>query len=133
MRCRTVTPRLTPGRCRMSRAELEQRLIDLERSIEASKTAIWLAEHEREQLRFELRRMLNKETPTRSPSTWQTFIPRGRCTPSLPSRRHRRGMAGCARFRAGQRLAAAVLRSAVNASLSKRAYRPLCAGSARRA
>ncbi|GEM_PF-4546715 len=48
----------------MSRAELEQRLIDLERSIEASKTAIWLAEHEREQLRFELRRMLNKETPT---------------------------------------------------------------------
>jgi hypothetical protein len=46
----------------MTRPELEQRLLDLERSIEASKTAIWLAEYEREQLRFELRRLIHKET-----------------------------------------------------------------------
>lgn len=45
----------------MTRAELEQRLLELERSIEASRTAIWLAEHEREQLRFELRRLLHAE------------------------------------------------------------------------
>lgn len=45
----------------MSRAELEQRLIDLERSIEGHRTAIWLAEHEREEARFELRRLLQTE------------------------------------------------------------------------
>lgn len=42
----------------MTRTELEQRLIDLERSIEGHRTAIWLAEHEREEARFELRRIL---------------------------------------------------------------------------
>jgi hypothetical protein len=46
----------------MTRPELEQRLIDIEHRIEQSRTAIWLAEHEREELRFELRRLLNKET-----------------------------------------------------------------------
>jgi hypothetical protein len=45
----------------MTRAELEQRLIDLERSIEGHRTAIWLAEQEREQLRFELRRFMQAE------------------------------------------------------------------------
>ncbi|HEX3915540.1 MAG TPA: hypothetical protein VHW71_18730 [Steroidobacteraceae bacterium] len=48
----------------MTRAELEQRLIELERSIEASKTAIWLAEHERLQLLNELRRLINAESKT---------------------------------------------------------------------
>jgi hypothetical protein len=51
----------------MTRAELEQRLIDLDRRIEASKTAIWLAEHEREQLRFELRRLLQAEAKAGPP------------------------------------------------------------------
>ena len=50
-----------------TRPELEQRLIDLERSIEVHRTGIWLAEHEREQLRTELRRHLQAESnaPTR--------------------------------------------------------------------
>jgi hypothetical protein len=39
----------------MTRAELEQRLIELERDIQKAKTAIWLAERQRLQLRFELR------------------------------------------------------------------------------
>jgi hypothetical protein len=46
----------------MTREEIEQRLIALERSIEASKTAQWLAEHERETLRHELRLALYAET-----------------------------------------------------------------------
>jgi hypothetical protein len=45
----------------MTRPELEQRLIDLERSIEGHRTAIWLAEHERVEVRFELRRLLQAE------------------------------------------------------------------------
>ena len=46
----------------MTREELEQRLIELDREIQQAKTTIWLCEHEREQLRFELRRLINKET-----------------------------------------------------------------------
>jgi hypothetical protein len=46
----------------MTRPELEQRLIELERDIEKSKTAQWLAEFEREQLRFELRRLAHVES-----------------------------------------------------------------------
>lgn len=46
----------------MSAAELEQRLIDLERQIEQHRTGIWLAEHERLTLLNELRRILNKDT-----------------------------------------------------------------------
>ena len=45
----------------MSRADLEARLLKLERDIEKAKTAIWLAEHEREQLRFDPRRLLQAE------------------------------------------------------------------------
>ena len=45
----------------MTRAELEARLLELERDIEKSKTAIWLAEHERLQLRTELLRLIHKE------------------------------------------------------------------------
>ena len=46
----------------MTRAELEARLLELERTIEASKTAQWLAEFERDQLRHELRLALYAET-----------------------------------------------------------------------
>jgi hypothetical protein len=42
-------------------AEIEQRLIDLERRIEGHRTAIWLAEHEREEARCELRRILQAD------------------------------------------------------------------------
>jgi hypothetical protein len=42
-------------------AEFEQRLIDLDHRIEASKTTIWLAEQEREEVRLELRRLLQAE------------------------------------------------------------------------
>lgn len=44
-----------------TRPELEQRLIDLEREIEVHRTGIWLAEHEREQLRTELRRLMHAD------------------------------------------------------------------------
>jgi hypothetical protein len=48
----------------MSRVdEIEAKLIELERDIQKAKTAIWLAERQRLQLRFELRRLINKETP----------------------------------------------------------------------
>jgi hypothetical protein len=46
----------------MNRVEIETRLLELERRIEVSRTVIWLAEHEREQLRHELRRIINRET-----------------------------------------------------------------------
>ena len=46
----------------MSRPELEQRLIELERSVEQHRTGIWWAEFEREQLRFELRRLAHIES-----------------------------------------------------------------------
>ncbi|MEA3196292.1 MAG: hypothetical protein QOF32_344 [Gammaproteobacteria bacterium] len=45
----------------MTRAEIEQRLIDLERQIEQHRTGIWLAEFEREQLRTKLRRLMHAE------------------------------------------------------------------------
>lgn len=45
----------------MNRAEIEQRLLELERDIERHRTGIWLAEHERETLRHELRRHLQTE------------------------------------------------------------------------
>ena len=46
----------------MTREDLEQRLIELERDIQAAKTAIWLAERQRLQLRFQLRRLINAES-----------------------------------------------------------------------
>jgi hypothetical protein len=49
------------------RHELEQRLIDLDKRIEASKTTVWLLETEREEVRCELRCELQrplKETTT---------------------------------------------------------------------
>jgi hypothetical protein len=46
----------------MTRPELEQRLLDLDREIERHKTAQWLAEHERLQLRTELLRLNHKES-----------------------------------------------------------------------
>lgn len=46
----------------MSRPEIEAKLIELERDIQKAKTAIWLAERQRLQLRFELRRMLQAES-----------------------------------------------------------------------
>jgi hypothetical protein len=52
----------------MTREELEQRLIKLDSDIEQAKTAIWLAERQRLQLRFELRRLINKETPDMNPT-----------------------------------------------------------------
>jgi hypothetical protein len=45
----------------MTRAEIEQRLLDIAREIESAQTVIWLREHEREQLRTELRRHLQAE------------------------------------------------------------------------
>jgi hypothetical protein len=45
----------------LTRTELEQRLIEFERDIEGHRTAIWLVEHDREQLRFELRRLVHAE------------------------------------------------------------------------
>lgn len=45
----------------MTRAEIEQRLTDLERSIEGHRTAIWMAERERDELRFELRRFMQAD------------------------------------------------------------------------
>jgi hypothetical protein len=53
----------------MTREDLEQRLIELERDIQKAKTAIWLAERQRLQLRFELRRLINKETPDMNRTT----------------------------------------------------------------
>ena len=46
----------------MTRADLEQRLIDLDRRIEASKTEIWLCERERDEVRVELRRLLHADS-----------------------------------------------------------------------
>ncbi len=43
----------------MTRAELERRLVDLDREIELRRTAIWLADQERETLRHELRRLIH--------------------------------------------------------------------------
>ena len=51
----------------MTRAEIEQRLIDLEREIEQHRTGVWLAEFEREQLRTELRRHLQAESKVPAP------------------------------------------------------------------
>jgi hypothetical protein len=52
----------------MTRAEIEAKLIELERDIQKAKTAIWLAERQRLQLRFELRRLINKETTDMNPT-----------------------------------------------------------------
>jgi hypothetical protein len=46
----------------MTRPELEQRLIELERSIEQHRTGIWLAEHERLPLLNDLRRLIHAES-----------------------------------------------------------------------
>jgi hypothetical protein len=46
-----------------SRADLELRLIEIGRRIEESRTAIWLAKHERALLRQELRRLQHAEVP----------------------------------------------------------------------
>jgi hypothetical protein len=46
----------------MTRTELEQRLIELEHHIEQHRTGIWLAEFERDELRFELRRAMQAES-----------------------------------------------------------------------
>ena len=43
----------------MTRPEIEQRLIELERQIEQHRTGIWLAEFERDQLRNELRLLIH--------------------------------------------------------------------------
>ena len=43
------------------RLQLETRLLDITREIEAAHTQIWLWEFEREQLRHELRRLINGE------------------------------------------------------------------------
>ena len=45
----------------MTRTEIEQKLLELERSIQEHRTAIWLCEHEREPLRFELRQLLHAD------------------------------------------------------------------------
>jgi hypothetical protein len=45
----------------VTRPEIEQRLIDLEHEIEKHRTGIWLAEHDRETLRQELRRLIHAE------------------------------------------------------------------------
>lgn len=51
----------------MTQAEIESRLIEIAREIEAAQTKVWLCEFEREQLRTELRRHLQAESnaPTR--------------------------------------------------------------------
>jgi hypothetical protein len=46
----------------MTRAELEQRLGDIDRSIEGIRAEIYVAEQERDRLRFELRRLMHAET-----------------------------------------------------------------------
>ena len=46
-----------------SRVDLESRLLEIAREIEAAQTVIWLREDEREQLRHELRRLTNDEAP----------------------------------------------------------------------
>jgi hypothetical protein len=51
----------------MSRAELETRLLELEREIEKHRTGIWLAEFEREQLRTALRRLIAAESKADTP------------------------------------------------------------------
>jgi hypothetical protein len=49
------------------RAEIETRLLELERDIEKQRTGIWLAEHERETLRNELRWFLYAADKAPSP------------------------------------------------------------------
>jgi hypothetical protein len=51
----------------MSRAEIESKLLELERRIEQSKTVTWLAERERDELRFELRRVIHAEAAAAAP------------------------------------------------------------------
>jgi hypothetical protein len=51
----------------MTRAELEQRLLELERRIEQSKTVTWLAERERDEALFELRRLTATESKELKP------------------------------------------------------------------
>jgi hypothetical protein len=50
------------GDSSMTREQIQQRLVDLEREIEGHRTAIWLAERSRDEALFELRRIINKET-----------------------------------------------------------------------
>lgn len=42
--------------------ECEQRLIEIDHDIQKSKTALWLAERQRLQLRFVLRRLIHVES-----------------------------------------------------------------------
>lgn len=51
----------------MTRHDLEQRLAELERTIESAKTAQWLAEHERYELLNELRRLAHLESAKDAP------------------------------------------------------------------
>jgi hypothetical protein len=57
-----ATIRAPEARSQVNRAELEQRLADIERQIEGHRTAIWLAERDRDEARHELRRLLHAET-----------------------------------------------------------------------
>jgi hypothetical protein len=50
------------ARSQVTRPEIEQRLTELAAEIEQAQTRVWLAENEREQLRFELRRLINAES-----------------------------------------------------------------------
>jgi hypothetical protein len=45
----------------MNRAEIESRILEIEHRIEQSRTVIWLSERERDELRFELRRLIHAE------------------------------------------------------------------------
>jgi hypothetical protein len=51
----------------MTRAEIESRLIELERQVEQHRTGIWLAEHERLPLLNDLRRLLQAESKAPTP------------------------------------------------------------------
>jgi hypothetical protein len=51
----------------MNRNELETRILEIERDIEQHRTAVWLCEHEREQLRHSLRKLINDESKAATP------------------------------------------------------------------
>jgi predicted secreted protein len=52
---------------RMNRPELEQRLAELAAEIEQAQSRVWLCEHEREQLRHSLRKLINDESKAAMP------------------------------------------------------------------
>jgi outer membrane protein TolC len=51
----------------MTRAEVERRLAELAAEIEQAQTRMWPAEHQRETLRHELRRLINAESKAAIP------------------------------------------------------------------